>query len=106
MGAIEHIRTGKLRALAVAAATRSDVLPDVPTMGEFLPGFEASVFLGIGAPKSTPAAIVERLNKEINAALADPTVKARYADLGTIVLVARPPTLASSSPKTRRNGAR
>ena len=85
-GTIEHIRTGKVRALAVASAKRSEALPDVPTMGAFLPGFEASVFLGIGAPKNTPAAVVERLNKEINAALADPRIKARYADLGTIVL--------------------
>jgi tripartite-type tricarboxylate transporter receptor subunit TctC len=89
-GSIEHIRTGKLRALAVAAVKRSEVLPDVPTVGEFLPGFEASVFLGIGAPKGTPAAIVERLNNEINAALTDSNVKARYADLGTIVLGGSP----------------
>jgi tripartite-type tricarboxylate transporter receptor subunit TctC len=74
----------------VAAVKRSEVLPDVPTVGEFLPGFEASVFLGIGAPKGTPAAIVERLNKEINAALTDSNVKARYADLGTIVLGGSP----------------
>lgn len=89
-GSIEHIRAGKLRALAVAAVKRADVLPDVPTLGEFLPGFEASVFLGIGAPKGTPAAIVGRLNKEINAALADSNVRARYADLGTIVLGGSP----------------
>jgi len=89
-GSIEHIRTGKVRALAVAAVKRSEVLPNVPTVGEFLPGFEASVFLGIGAPKGTPAAIVERLNKEINAALTDSNVKARYADLGTIVLGGSP----------------
>jgi tripartite-type tricarboxylate transporter receptor subunit TctC len=87
---VEHIRTGKLRALAVTSAKRSEILPDVPTLGEFLPGFEASVFLGIGAPKSTPAAIVGRLNKEINAALADPNLKARYADLGAIVLGGSP----------------
>jgi tripartite-type tricarboxylate transporter receptor subunit TctC len=87
---VEHIRIGKLRALAVTSAKRSEILPDVPTLGEFLPGFEASVFLGIGAPKSTPAAIVGRLNKEINAALADPNLKARYADLGAIVLGGSP----------------
>ena len=87
---VEHIRTGKLRALAVTTMKRSEVLPDVPTVGEFLLGFEASVFLGIGAPKSTPPAIVERLNKEINAALADPNVKARYADLGTNILGGSP----------------
>src|SRR5262245_55986317 len=89
-GSIEHIRTGKLRALAVAAVKRSEVLPDVPTLGEFLPGFEASVFLGIGAPKGTPAAIVGRLNKEISAALTDSNIRARYADLGTIVLGGSP----------------
>jgi tripartite-type tricarboxylate transporter receptor subunit TctC len=87
---VEHIRIGKLRALAVTSAKRSEILPDVPTLGEFLPGFEASVFLGIGAPKSPPAAIVGRLNKEINAALADPNLKARYADLGAIVLGGSP----------------
>jgi tripartite-type tricarboxylate transporter receptor subunit TctC len=87
---VEHIRTGKLRALAVTAKKRSEILPDVPTLGEFLPGFEASVFLGIGVPKGTPAGIVERLNKEINAALADPNIKTRYADLGTIVLGGSP----------------
>jgi tripartite-type tricarboxylate transporter receptor subunit TctC len=87
---IEHVRAGKLRALAATSAKRSEILADVPTLGEFLPGFEASVFLGIGAPKSTPAAIVGRLNKEINAALADPNIKTRYADLGTIVLGGSP----------------
>jgi tripartite-type tricarboxylate transporter receptor subunit TctC len=74
----------------VAATKRSEILPDVPTLTEFLPGFEASLFLGIGAPKDTPAAIVERLNKEINAALTDAGVKARYADLGTTVLGGSP----------------
>ena len=89
-GSVEHIRTGKLRALAVTSMKRSEILPDVPILGEFLPGFEASVFLGIGAPKGTPAAIVEGLNREINGALADPNTKARYADLGTIVLGGSP----------------
>jgi tripartite-type tricarboxylate transporter receptor subunit TctC len=74
---IEHIRAGRLRALAVMTATRAPQLPDVPTVAEFVPGFEASYWLGLGAPKGTPAAIVERLNREINAALADPTIKAR-----------------------------
>jgi tripartite-type tricarboxylate transporter receptor subunit TctC len=74
---IEHIRTGRLRALAVMTATRTPQLPDVPTVAEFVPGFEASYWLGLAAPKGTPAAIVERLNREINAALADPTIKAR-----------------------------
>ena len=74
---IEHIRAGKLRALGVTIPTRSDVFPDVPSISEFLPGFDASVYYGIGAPKNTPAEIVERLNKEINAGLADPQLKAR-----------------------------
>ena len=79
---IEHIRAGKLRALAVTTATRSDALPDIPTVGEFVPGYEASNWYGLGAPKATPAEIVDKLNKEINAALADPKMKARLADLG------------------------
>jgi tripartite-type tricarboxylate transporter receptor subunit TctC len=77
-----YIRGAQLRALAVSTATRSHVLPDLPTVGEFLPGFEASVFYGIGAPRNTPPEIVERLNKEINAGLMDPDLKARLTDLG------------------------
>jgi tripartite-type tricarboxylate transporter receptor subunit TctC len=80
--AVGYIRTGKLRALAVTAATRSDALPDIPTAGDFVPGYEASTWYGIGAPKATPAEIVEKLNKEINASLADPKLKGRLADLG------------------------
>ena len=87
---IEHIRAGKLRALAVTTATRSAALPDVPTVGDFLSGFEASVWLGIGAPKNTPAEIIEKLNREVNAALADPKMKARLADLGSTVLGGSP----------------
>ena len=83
---IEHIRAGKLRALAVTTATRSEALPDVPTVGEFVPGYEASAWYGIGAPKNTPAEIIDKLNKEINAGLADPKMKARLADLGGTVL--------------------
>ena len=79
---IGHIRAGKLRALAVTTATRSAALPGVPAIGEFVPGYEASAVGGIGAPKGTPVAIVARLNKEIDAALADPTMNARFADLG------------------------
>jgi tripartite-type tricarboxylate transporter receptor subunit TctC len=79
---IQYVRAGKLRALAVTTATRSEALPDVPAVGEFLPGYEASTWYGVGAPKNTPAEIVEKLNKEINAALADPKLKARLADLG------------------------
>ena len=85
-----YIRGGQLRALAVSTATRSDVLPDLPTIGEFLPGFEASVFYGIGAPKDTPPEIVERLNKEINAGLSDPGLKARLTDLGGAELPGSP----------------
>ena len=80
---IEHIRSGKVRALAVTTAMRSEALPDIPTVAEFLPGYEASGWNGVGAPKNTPAEIVERLNKEINAALADPKMKARLAELGS-----------------------
>ena len=80
--AIEYIRAGKLRALAVTTAARSEALPDLPTIGEFVPGYEASGWYGIGAPKGTPVEIVEKLNKEINAALADPRIKVRLAELG------------------------
>lgn len=80
--AIEYIKAGKLRALAVTAAARSETLPDIATVAEFVPGYEASNWAGIGAPKATPAEIVEKLNKEINAGLADPKMKARLADLG------------------------
>ncbi len=79
---IEYIRADKLRALAVTTTTRSEALPDIPTVADFVPGYQASAFFGIGAPKSTPAEIVERLNKEINAALADPKMKSRLADFG------------------------
>jgi tripartite-type tricarboxylate transporter receptor subunit TctC len=79
---IEFIRSGKLRALAVTTETRSQALPDVPTVAEFVPGYEASGWNGVGAPKNTPAEVIDKLNKEINAALADPDIKARLADLG------------------------
>jgi tripartite-type tricarboxylate transporter receptor subunit TctC len=87
---IEHIRAGRLRALAVTSAMRSAALPDVPTVGEFVPDYEASAFYGVGAPKRTPIEIVETLNKEINASLTDPKMKARFADLGGIVLTGSP----------------
>ena len=90
VGSIEYIRAGKLRALAVTTATRSDALPDIPTVGEFVPGYESSSWFGVGAPKNTPAEIVERLNKEINAALADPKMKARFADIGATVFASSP----------------
>jgi tripartite-type tricarboxylate transporter receptor subunit TctC len=83
---IEHIRTGKLRALAVTTVERSPALPDVPTVGEFVPGYEQSTFFGLSAPRGTPPEIVERLNREINAILADPVAKARLAALGGTVL--------------------
>ena len=82
IAAIEYIRAGKLRALAVTTATRSELLPDIPTVGEFVPGYEASGWFGLGAPKNTPAQIIDTLNREIDAELADPAMKARIADLG------------------------
>jgi tripartite-type tricarboxylate transporter receptor subunit TctC len=79
---IQHIRAGKVRALAVTTSTRSELLPDLPTVADFVPGYESSTWYGIGAPKRTPAEIIERLNVEINAALSDPRLRARLADLG------------------------
>jgi tripartite-type tricarboxylate transporter receptor subunit TctC len=87
---IGYIRTGKLRALAVTSATRSAALPDIPTMAESVPGYDASGWYGIGAPKNTPPEIVDRLNKEINTALADPKMKARLADLGAVPMSMTP----------------
>jgi tripartite-type tricarboxylate transporter receptor subunit TctC len=87
---IEHIRAGKLRALAVSTTTRSDALPDVPTVGDTLPGFESSAWTGIVAPKNTPAEIVDRLNKEINVALVKPEIKARFAELSGMVVGGSP----------------
>jgi tripartite-type tricarboxylate transporter receptor subunit TctC len=88
--AIEYIRAGTLRALAVTAASRVDALPDIPIMADFIPGFEASGRLGVGAPKKTPAEIIDKLNKEINAGLVDPRINARLADLGCTPLVLSP----------------
>jgi tripartite-type tricarboxylate transporter receptor subunit TctC len=87
---IEYVRTGKLRALAVTTATRSPMLPDTPALSETLPGYEASTWFGVGAPKATPAEIVDKLNKEINAGLVDPKIKARLTDLGGTVLAGSP----------------
>jgi tripartite-type tricarboxylate transporter receptor subunit TctC len=87
---IEYIRAGRLRALAVTTATRSDALPDLPTVSEFVPGYEASFCTGIGAPRNTPAEIIDKLNMEINAGLADPKLKARLTDLGGTVLALSP----------------
>ena len=90
VSSIGYIRAGRLRALAVTTATRSDALPDIPTVGEFLPGYEGSNWYGLGVPKATPAEIVNKLNKEVNAALDDPKMKARLADLGGTVLPGTP----------------
>jgi tripartite-type tricarboxylate transporter receptor subunit TctC len=83
---IEHIRAAKLRPLAVASATRLEALPDIPTVGDFVPGYEASGWTGIGVPRNTPADIVDRINNAINAGLADFKIKARLADLGSTVI--------------------
>ena len=90
VSSIEHIKAGKLRALAVTTATRLDVLPEVPTVGEFVPGYEAAGWQGIGAPLKTPPDIIERLNREVNAGLADPKFKARLADLGASAFAGTP----------------
>jgi tripartite-type tricarboxylate transporter receptor subunit TctC len=89
-GSIEYVRNGKLHALAVTTAVRSEALPDVPTVSEFVPGFEAGDWLGVGAPRNTPAEIIDRLNKEITAGVADPKIKARFADLGGTALPLTP----------------
>jgi tripartite-type tricarboxylate transporter receptor subunit TctC len=87
---IAYIKAGKLRALAITTATRWDTLPDIPTVGEFVPGYEASIWFGVGAPKATPAEIVNKLNKEISAGLDDPKLKARLIDLGGTLLAGSP----------------
>jgi tripartite-type tricarboxylate transporter receptor subunit TctC len=87
---IEQIRAGKLRPLAVTSATRWEGLPDIPTVGDFVPGYEASAWTGVGAPKGTPAAIIDKLNREINAGLADPKIKERLVDLGGTLLAGSP----------------
>src|SRR6185436_4338367 len=87
---LEHIRQGRLRALAVTTLMRADALPDLPTVADFVPGYEAISWYGIVAPKSTPPDVVDKLNKEVNAALADPKIKARLADLGGTVLPGSP----------------
>jgi tripartite-type tricarboxylate transporter receptor subunit TctC len=87
---IEQIRAGKLRALAVTTATRSDMLPDLPTLGDFVPGYETSGWFGVGAPRNTPIEIINKLNREINAGLADPTMKSRLAELGSMVFASSP----------------
>ena len=90
VSSIGDIKAGRLRALAVATGTRLDVLPDIPTVAEFVPGYEASFWFGVGAPKATPVEIVDKFNKEVNAALADPKMKARLAELGGMMLPGTP----------------
>jgi tripartite-type tricarboxylate transporter receptor subunit TctC len=91
---IEYVRAGKLRPLAMTITTRSEVLPNIPTVSEFVPGYEASAFYGFGAPKNTPAEIIDKLNKEINAVLADSTLKTRFANLGSMALTLSPADFA------------
>jgi tripartite-type tricarboxylate transporter receptor subunit TctC len=88
---IEYVRAGKRRALAVTSATRSEALPDLPTVGEFLPGYEASLVTGLGVPRNTPAEIIDRVNREPNSALTDPRIKAQFADLGNTRCLGRAP---------------
>jgi tripartite-type tricarboxylate transporter receptor subunit TctC len=90
LATIEYIRAGTLRALAVTTRERSGVLPSIPAVDEFVPGYEASQWYGIGAPRGTPAGIVDKLNRAANAGLADPKIKARFADMGTTALVGSP----------------
>src|SRR5258708_35496178 len=90
ISSLEFIRAGKLLPLAVTTTTRFEALPDLPTVGDFVPGFEASALFGLGAPRTTPADIVERLNAELNAGLADPKMKARLAELAGVVLAGSP----------------
>jgi tripartite-type tricarboxylate transporter receptor subunit TctC len=87
---IEHIRAGRLRPLAVSATSRLEVLPNLPTVGEFVPGFETAALVGLGAPKGTPTNIIERLNREVNAGFADPKLRARLIELGGIPLLGSP----------------
>ena len=87
---IGYVRAGSLRPLAVTTATRFPALPDIPTVGELVPGYEASTWWGVGAPRNTPVGVIEKLNREINEALADPKIKARFAELGGTVLPGSP----------------
>jgi tripartite-type tricarboxylate transporter receptor subunit TctC len=90
VSSIEYIRTGKLRALAVTTAVRSEALPEIPTVGDFVPGYEESSFFGVGAPRDMPGEIINRLNAEINVALADPIMRAKLTNLGATALIGRP----------------
>ena len=91
---IEHIKSGRLRVLGVTSATRSELLPDVPTVGDFVSGYEVSAWLGLGAPVNTPVEVVDLLNKEINLALADPRIRSRLIELGGSVLATSPAEFA------------
>ena len=102
----EHVKSGKLRGLAVTSTTRSDVLPDLPTVADFLPGYEASAWYGLAAPKGTPREIVETLNKTVNAILADPAAKARFTELGAILLPGSPADFGKLVADELTNGAR
>jgi tripartite-type tricarboxylate transporter receptor subunit TctC len=90
VSSLPHIRAGKLRPLAVTTSTRSEALPDIPTVGEFVAGYETSIWFGVGAPRNTPSEIVDRLNKEINAGLTDPKIKSRFSELGGTTLSGSP----------------
>ena len=94
ISAIQHIREGKLRPLAVTGSVRADVLPDIPTVGEFVRGYEATIWLGVGAPKNTPVEIVDKLHNEINGGLADAGLKKRFAELGDAVFASSPAAFA------------
>src|SRR5262249_17367115 len=101
-----YIRAGTLRPLAVTSATRWEGLPDIPTLSDFVPGFEASSWYGIGAPRNTPTEIIDRLNKEINAAIADPKMRARLADLGGTVLPGSPSAFGKLTGEEREKGGK
>jgi len=105
ISSIEYIKAGKPRALAVTTVARSDLLPEIPAMSDFVPGYEVSNWFGIGVPKNTPVEVIDELNREVNAGLADPELKVRFVDLGGTVL-ARQRTSAGSSPMKPRNGPR
>src|SRR5262249_44164106 len=91
---IAHVKAGKLRALAVTSTARSEALPDLPTVGDFLPDYEASLLNGVGAPRRTPADVIDKLNKEINAIIAESAMKVRLADLGNVPVAMTPPEFA------------
>jgi tripartite-type tricarboxylate transporter receptor subunit TctC len=103
---IEYVRAGTLRALAVTGSTRSDALPELPPVADTLPGYEAASFYGIGAPRNTPGEIVEALNKTVNAGLADPKLKARLTDLGSIPLPGPPAAFGKLIADETENGAK